>query len=130
MEKVKLDASACPIARALGVIGEWWSLLIIRDSMLYGVTRFNDFQRSLDISRNALTTRLDKLVECGVLERRLIADSARHEYILTPMGRDLAGVLQQLNKWGEKWLDKPEPPKKSRARAAQTAERHKGAGAE
>ncbi len=123
MEKVNLDASACPIARALGVIGEWWSLLIIRDAMLYGLTRFNDFQRSLDISRNALTTRLDKLVECGVMERRLMPDSARHEYVLTPMGQDLGGVLQQLDKWGQKWLEKPVPQKKSRARSAQVAGR-------
>ena len=130
MEKVNLDASICPIARALGVIGEWWSLLIIRDSMLYGVTRFNDFQRSLDISRNALTTRLDKLVECGVMERRLIPDSARHEYVLTAMGKDLGGVLQQLNKWGEKWLDKTGSQKKSRSRAAQSPERHRAAAGE
>jgi DNA-binding HxlR family transcriptional regulator len=122
-EKVCLDASACPIARALGVIGEWWSLLIIRDSMLYGITRFNDFQRSLDISRNALTTRLDKLVECGVMERRPIPDSARYEYVLTAMGKDLGGVLEQLNKWGEKWLEKPQPAKKSKPRSAQISGR-------
>jgi DNA-binding HxlR family transcriptional regulator len=93
----------CSIARTLEVVGEWWSLLIVRDAIL-GVRRFDDFQQRLGISRNILTQRLNRLVEQGVLERVPYQDNPpRHEYRLTPKGRDLWLVLTAMRQWGEKW---------------------------
>jgi DNA-binding HxlR family transcriptional regulator len=90
----------CPIARSLEVVGEWWSLLILRDALL-GVTRFDDWQRRLGIARNVLAIRLDRLVEQGILERRRYQDRPpRDEYILTRKGRDLAPVIDALRTWG------------------------------
>ena len=99
------------MARALGVVGHWWSLLIMREA-LSGVTRFDVFQRRLGVSRNALADRLRSLVEAGVLERRPVASGgAREEYVLTAMGEDLLPAVVALRQWGERWLaDDPELP--------------------
>jgi DNA-binding HxlR family transcriptional regulator len=93
----------CSVARTLEVVGEWWSLLIVRDALL-GVRRFDDFQQRLGISRNILTQRLQRLVEQGVLDRIPYQDNPpRHEYRLTDKGRDLWLVLTAMRQWGEKW---------------------------
>jgi DNA-binding HxlR family transcriptional regulator len=106
MRRTSLARTPCPIARALDQIGEWWSLMIIRDAFL-GVTRFEAFQESLGISRNALTARLGKLVKAGVLERRPVAEGARRkEYKLTAKGKDLFTTVMALRQWGERWTFK------------------------
>jgi len=91
----------CSIARALEVVGERWTLLIVRDAF-YGVRRFNDFLVHLDIPRAMLSDRLSGLIEDGVLERRADPGHAgRHLYELTPAGRDLWPVLHALLAWGD-----------------------------
>lgn len=93
----------CSIARTLEVIGERWSLLIVRDAF-YGVRRFDDFRRDLGIARNVLTDRLHTLVAQGVFERRQYEDRPpRHEYVLTPKGRDLLPVVLTMMRWGDRW---------------------------
>ncbi len=95
----------CSIARTLEVIGERWSLLIVRDAF-YGVTRFDDFQRDLGLARNVLTNRLAKLVEQGVLERHQYEERPpRFEYRLTPKGRELLPVVLAMMRWGNKWAN-------------------------
>lgn len=92
----------CPIARSLERVGEWWSILILRDAF-HGLTRFDQFQRSLDIAPNMLTRRLNALVEAGLLERRRYQDRPpRDEYRLTPRGRDFRPVLIALMAWGNR----------------------------
>jgi DNA-binding HxlR family transcriptional regulator len=90
----------CPIARALERVGEWWSILILRDAF-QGLTRFDQFQRDLEIAPNMLTRRLNALVGAGLLERRLYSERPRrHEYLLTQRGRDFRPVLWTLIVWG------------------------------
>jgi DNA-binding HxlR family transcriptional regulator len=92
----------CSIARALEVVGERWTLLIVRDAF-YGVRRFNDFQLHLDIPKGVLAERLARLAENGILERRPDPDHAgRHLYELTPAGRDLWPALHALLVWGDR----------------------------
>jgi DNA-binding HxlR family transcriptional regulator len=93
----------CSVAQCLEVVGEWWSLLIVRDAFL-GVTRFDDFQARLGISRNILTRRLNHLVDNGVLQRVAYSDHPpRSEYRLTPKGRDLWHVITAMRQWGDQW---------------------------
>ena len=93
----------CSIARTLGIIGERWSLLVLRDAF-YGVHRFEDFQSGLGIARNVLADRLGKLVAQGILERRQYEERPpRFEYRLTRKGRDLLPVLLALMRWGDRW---------------------------
>jgi DNA-binding HxlR family transcriptional regulator len=102
----------CAIERALAVVGERWSLLIIREAHA-GVTRFADFQTNLGIATNMLITRLGTLVAAGVFERseyRIPGDRARPEYHLTPAGRDLAIVLGALQQWGDTYFPLPKGP--------------------
>jgi DNA-binding HxlR family transcriptional regulator len=102
MRRKSLSGAACPIARSLEIIGDWWSLLIVRDATL-GRRRFGEFQRSLGLSKNILTVRLRNLVDNGILEMVPASDgTAYHDYVLTPRGRDLATVLVALRQWGEK----------------------------
>ncbi len=85
------------------MIGERWSLLIVRDAF-YGLRRFDDFRRDLGIARNVLTDRLNTLVDLGVFERRQYAERPpRHEYLLTEKGRDLLPVILAMMKWGDRW---------------------------
>lgn len=94
----------CAIARSLEVIGEWWTLLILRDCF-FGVTRFEEFQQRLGIARNVLTTRLDTLVDHGVLERRAYDEArGRYDYVLTAKGRALWPVLVTIRQWGDEWI--------------------------
>ena len=93
----------CSVAQTLEVVGDWWSLLIVRD-VFFGVTRFDDIARRLGIARNTLTDRLDWLVEHGVLARVPYGGSGgRFEYRLTEKGRDLQPVLLAMVAWGNKW---------------------------
>jgi DNA-binding HxlR family transcriptional regulator len=95
----------CSLARAAGVFGDSWTLLIVRDG-LQGLTRFDEFQRSLNIARNTLSDRLGKLVGAGVMTKRFYQDNPpRYEYLLTDMGRDFFPVLAAMLAWGDKWLD-------------------------
>lgn len=93
----------CSVAQTLEVVGDWWSLLIVRDAF-FGVTRFDDIQRRLGIARNTLTDRLDWLCHHGVLVRVPYGDSgSRFEYRLTDKGQDLQPVLLAMMEWGDKW---------------------------
>ena len=103
MKRKSLAHSPCPVARSLDAIGEWWSLLIVRDALM-GKRRFGEFQQSLGAARNILAARLKKLVACGILEQVPAAGGARHEYVLTDRGRELGMVLLALRLWGAKWL--------------------------
>jgi DNA-binding HxlR family transcriptional regulator len=99
MQRKNFGNMRCPVARALERVGEWWSILIIRDAF-YGMTRFDEFQKSLSIAPNILTKRLNALVDAGLLERRQYqARPPRFEYILTDMGRDFSPVLWALLEW-------------------------------
>jgi DNA-binding HxlR family transcriptional regulator len=92
----------CPIARSLERIGEWWSMLILRDA-LHGLTRFDQFRKSLGIAPNMLTRRLGAMVDAGLLERRRYNEHPpRHEYIPTQRARDFRPVLIALLTWGNK----------------------------
>ena len=92
----------CPVARSLERVGEWWSILILRDAFA-GMTRFDEFQKSLNIAPNILTRRLTALVDAGMLERRLYCEHPpRHEYVLTERGRDFRPVLISLQTWGNR----------------------------
>ncbi len=105
------DSQVCSIARALEVVGERWSLLIVRDALFAGVSRFNDFQHNLGIATNVLTARLEGFVAAGIMERRLSSTQAdQHEYVLTEKGRDLAAALIALTEWGDRWAAPDEPP--------------------
>jgi DNA-binding HxlR family transcriptional regulator len=102
MLKTDLSAMACPIARSLDKVGEWWSILILRECS-YGETRFDAFQKNLGISPNMLARRLNDLVDAGLLERRRYSERPpRDEYVLTEAGRDFRPVLLALLAWGNK----------------------------
>ena len=102
MQHKDLSELQCPIARSLERVGEWWSILILRDAF-HGMTRFDQFQKSLGIAPNMLTRRLNTLVESGLLERNQYCDRPpRYEYVLTPRGRDFRPVLWALVAWGNK----------------------------
>ncbi len=93
----------CSVARTLDHIGERWTVLIIRDAF-YGLRRFDDFQASLGVARNILTTRLATLVDTGIMRRELYQEHPpRYEYRLTEKGRDLIPILTALLAWGDKW---------------------------
>ena len=101
MKRTNLEAARCPVARSLAVIGDWWSLLIIRDA-LDGVSRFSEFQKSLGISKCTLAARLKNLVSLGILDLAPVdTDSAYERYHLTEKGRDLFMVVLSLRQWGE-----------------------------
>ncbi len=104
MKRTSYADMPCPMAQALERVGEWWSLLILRECFR-GTRRFGDFERQLGIAKNVLSTRLKRLVEAGVLERRPSKDDAREiEYRLTESGKDLAPVLIALAQWGDRWI--------------------------
>ena len=100
---------SCSIGRAMEILGERWTFLILRESF-YGVRRFSDMQRNLGIARNILSTRLQTLVANGILERRLYQEEPpRHEYRLTEAGRDLYPAIVTLMRWGDRRLS-TDPP--------------------
>ncbi|MGX1811493.1 winged helix-turn-helix transcriptional regulator [Nocardia sp. NPDC055321] len=105
------DSQVCSIARSLELIGERWSLLIIRDAVFVGTTRFTDFQRSLGVAPNILKARLDGFVDARIMHRRKYSDQPEmYEYLLTDKGRALAPALVALTDWGDRWATDGEPP--------------------
>ena len=108
MKRTCLANDGCPIARALDVIGDWWSLLIIRDALL-GRRRFGEFERSLGLARNILSQRLRKLVEQGILATAPASDgSAYQEYLLTRKGHGIFQILVALRQWTEEFDARPQ----------------------
>jgi DNA-binding HxlR family transcriptional regulator len=102
MRRKSFGNMLCPIARGLDRVGEWWSILILRDAF-YGLRRFDEFQKSLGVAPNILTRRLSHLVEAGLLERRRYQEHPpRDEYVLTARGRDFHPVLLALLAWGNR----------------------------
>ena len=104
-DRFRYSAANCSIARTLGVVGEKWTLLILREAF-YGVRRFDDFQTALGCARNLLATRLKTLVTHGLLDRVAYQDDrgrGRQEYRLTEKGRDLFPVVVALMQWGDRW---------------------------
>jgi DNA-binding HxlR family transcriptional regulator len=104
MRRKSLSGAACPIARTLDAVGDWWSLLIVRDC-LKGMRRFSEFQKSLGVSKNILTQRLRALVTQDILRLAPAADGSAHqEYTLTDKGRSLFPILVALGQWGRENL--------------------------
>lgn len=102
MKRKSYTEMPCPIAQCLEIVGEWWSMLIIRD-IFKGLRRFDEFQKSLGIAPNILTKRLNDLVEYGILQKQNYGESdKRYEYVLTKAGKDLAPVLIMMFEWGNK----------------------------
>jgi DNA-binding HxlR family transcriptional regulator len=109
MQRKSFSDMPCPIARSLERVGEWWSILILRDAF-QGLTRFDQFQKSLEIAPNMLTRRLGTLVESGLMERRRYSERPpRDEYVLTERGRDFQPVLWSILAFGNKHFA-PEGP--------------------
>jgi DNA-binding HxlR family transcriptional regulator len=100
----RFDDQPCAVAQSLEILGDWWTLLIIRDAFL-GARRFADFEQSLGISKNILSKRLAHLVDHGVLER---VDAGRlghrYEYVLSRKGKDLFTLITALRQWGDRWV--------------------------
>jgi DNA-binding HxlR family transcriptional regulator len=102
MSRKRFPDTQCPVARSLERVGEWWSILILRDAFR-GLTRFDQFEESLGIAPNMLTRRLKGLVESGLLEKRRYQERPpRFEYVLTELGRDFRPVLWTLLSWGNR----------------------------
>jgi DNA-binding HxlR family transcriptional regulator len=105
MKSQTFDALNCSVARALEQVGDWWTLLIIREAF-FGVRRFNEFEQHLAISRNILSARLNKLVGFGILQReKVIGRGNPQDYKLTRKGLDLFPVIVALLQWGDKWIN-------------------------
>jgi len=110
VERKSFSDMNCSVAQCLEVVGEWWSMLIVRDAFL-GVTRFDRFQERLGISRNVLNQRLAHLVEAGVLAKVPYSEHPpRYDYRLTEKGRDLWPVVTTLRQWGDKYAAPDGPP--------------------
>ena len=110
MPKQAFADISCSIARAVGVIGQRWTPLIVRD-LFAGMTRFEDLRRDLGIASNILAARLDDLERNGVVERRQYHSTpARYEYVLTEKGRDLYPVIAAILAWGDKWQSAADGP--------------------
>ncbi|WP_420064536.1 winged helix-turn-helix transcriptional regulator [Pectobacterium colocasium] len=104
VKRKSLKEDACPVARALDVVGDRWALLIIRDAF-DNCRRFGDFQRSLGVAKNILTDRLRTLVEEGILSVQPVSESSAYqEYVLTPKGEQLFPLVVALHQWGEQQL--------------------------
>jgi DNA-binding HxlR family transcriptional regulator len=109
VKRTSLENADCPIARSLDAIGDWWSLLIIRDAFL-GISRFSEFQKNIGLAKNILTVRLRALVEHGILTTAPASDgSAYQEYVLTAKGRGLFPILVALRQWSEEFSGEPFP---------------------
>ena len=110
MEKKSFADMQCSVAQCLEVVGEWWTMLIVRDAFL-GVTRFDGFQQRLGISRSILNQRLSRLVEEGVLTKVAYSEHPpRYDYRLTEKGQDLWPVLTALRQWGDRYASPEGPP--------------------
>lgn len=105
------DREICSAARALEIVGERWSLLIIRNAMFAGSTRFTEFQRKLGIAPNILSSRLDRFVAAGLMKTQPVTgEHETREYVLTPQGLDLQPVIIALTEWGDRWVAPDGPP--------------------
>jgi DNA-binding HxlR family transcriptional regulator len=110
MDRKSFAGMDCSVAQCLEVVGEWWSMLIVRDAFL-GITRFDQFQRRLGISRNILHERLSTLVDAGVLVRVPYSQHPpRDDYRLTDKGRDLWPVITAMRQWGDRHVAPAGPP--------------------
>jgi DNA-binding HxlR family transcriptional regulator len=108
VKRTSFEGDECPIARALDVIGDWWSLLIIREAF-FGVRRFGEFQKELGLAKNILTVRLRTLVDQGILATAPASDGSTYqEYLLTPKGRGIFPILVALRQWSEEFDYRPE----------------------
>src|SRR5881392_4157597 len=108
VKRTSFEKAECPIARSLDAIGDWWSLLIIRDALM-GISRFSEFQKHIGLAKNILAVRLRALVDHGILKTAPASDgSAYQEYVLTPKGRGVFPVLVALRQWSEAFDDHPE----------------------
>src|SRR2546423_9030443 len=107
MKRISLENMQCSIAQTLEVVGEWWTLLVLRE-VFFGRSRFEEMQDDLGIARNILTDRLNKLVDEEILARHNVARTgARYEYRLTEKGLELFPVLVALMQWGDRWRPLP-----------------------
>ena len=106
----RYEGENCSAARTLELVGERWSLLIVRNAMFAGMTRFTEFQRSLGVAPNILTKRLAEFVEAGLFELRPGNGGGHAEYVLTDKGRDLQPVIVALTEWGDRWAAPDGPP--------------------
>ena len=103
VKRTSLENAGCPVARSLDALGDWWSLLIIRDAFL-GKRRFGEFQKSIGLAKNILTVRLRALVELGILTTAPASDGSTYqEYLLTPKGRGVFPILVALRQWSEEF---------------------------
>src|SRR3984957_4985853 len=106
VKRTSFEHAECPVARSLDSLGDWWSLLIIRDAFL-GLRRFSEFQKNLGCAKNILTVRLRALVDNGILKTVPASDgSAYQEYMLTPKGRGVFPVLVALRQWSEEFSER------------------------
>lgn len=109
MTRKRFQDMSCSVARALDDVGDWWSLLVVKEAML-GTRRFVDFQQNLGIARNILCDRLARLVDNGVLAKRDVGEhGTRYQYRLTDKGRDLFTVITALRQWSDRWNDDGDP---------------------
>jgi DNA-binding HxlR family transcriptional regulator len=110
MERTSFEKIRCSVAQCLEVIGDWWTMLVIRDAFR-GVSRFDELQARLGIARNVLARRLAKLVDDGILAKRAYQDNPpRYDYVLTEKGRDLWPVLVAMRQWGDRHAAPYGPP--------------------
>jgi DNA-binding HxlR family transcriptional regulator len=110
MQTKQVPGKNCPILRSVERVGDWWTLMVLRDALIYGMTRFDEFQKSLNVSSNMLTTRLNGLVEDGLLEKRQYSTNPpRYEYVPTAVGRDFLPVLAAMQAWSNRHFA-PEGP--------------------
>jgi DNA-binding HxlR family transcriptional regulator len=108
VKRTSFEGDDCPVARSLDAIGDWWSLLIIRDA-LFGAHRFGEFQKNLGLAKNILTVRLRTMVDQGILKMAPASDgSAYQEYVLTPKGRGIFPILVALRQWSEEFDERPD----------------------
>ena len=108
VKRTSFAGDCCPIARSLEAIGDWWSLLIIREAF-FGLSRFNEFQTKLGMAKNILSVRLRALVDHGILKTMPASDgSAYQEYVLTPKGRGVFPILVALRQWSEEFDERPQ----------------------
>jgi DNA-binding HxlR family transcriptional regulator len=110
VKRSSFESMNCSLARSLEIVGEWWTLLIIREA-IWGTTRFDDFHHRLGIARNILSSRLSKLQDAGVIERKATGESTRvYDYLLTDKGWDLFAVVVSLMQWGDRWIHADKGP--------------------
>jgi len=110
MDRNRFAGISCSVARTAGLIGDPWTLLVLRDIFL-GLSRYEDLHRDLGVATNVLADRLDRLVACGLATRHAYQQRpVRHEYVLTPSGRDLYGIMLAMLAWGDRHLAADGPP--------------------